>query len=66
MEIIPDSIRSEEHLYDPRFVRRWADRCIEIYKKYNQQAANDYAREFLGPELIQEVNKEIEARKKKK
>ena len=64
-DTIPEDARSEEHMYDKRFIKRWADRCIEMNAKYGWQIANDYAKSFFSKELLKEINAEINGRKKK-
>jgi hypothetical protein len=62
MTTIPDSARSEEHLFDPRFIKRWADRVVEIKHKYGQQVANDWFQKFFSAEAKREVNAELNKR----
>lgn len=55
--------RSEEHLYDKKFISRWADRCEEMFNKYGQQVANSFASKMFSPECMKEINIELERRK---
>ena len=64
-QIIPNNARSEEHLFDPRFIKRWADRVVELKHKYGQQVANDFFQKFFSPEAKREVNAELNRRFKK-
>jgi len=63
---VSPTARSEEHLYDKKFVSRWADRCEEVFKKYGQEVANSFASKMFSPECMKEINVELERRKAKK
>jgi hypothetical protein len=52
-------------MFHEKFVQRWTERCIELNKKYGKQAADAFAKDFLGSDIIRLVNIEIEKRKKK-
>ncbi len=62
---IPDDAQSEAYNWHPKFIAMWADRCVDMYKKYGWKVANDYAKDFFSPELLVLINKEINQRKTK-
>ena len=60
--MIPQEARSEEHIWDPRFIKRWADRCVEMKHKYGQQVANSFFQKMFSKPLQKEINEELERR----
>lgn len=61
---VPENAHSEELLYDKRFVKRWADICIEKHRAYGWEVANNFAKDMFSKPLLRLINKEIESRKK--
>jgi hypothetical protein len=62
-QAISDNIQSEEAHFDPRFVKRWADRCIEMKDKFGQAIANDFFQKFFTPVTKRLINQELNRRK---
>jgi hypothetical protein len=62
-QVISDNAQSEEAMFDPRFVKRWADRCIEMKDKFGQAIANDFFQKFFTPVTKRLINRELNQRK---
>jgi len=59
---IPDNMQSEEVIFDVRFVKRWADRVVEVQAKWGQQVAQTFFEKMFTPVTKKLINEELARR----